>query len=438
MVRDKVERRNVLWMVVVRLITVTSLLVSAVIIQISVVPASSVAPVYYLVLVAYALTAVYFLLYSLNRSYAAQAYLQTFLDLLLITAFVYTSGGVTSATYALYIFAVIGAGLVISRRAAFLTAGLAAILFGLLVDGLFFGIIPYFRPEHVIDMGLGPLLFIIFTAWSSFFVIAFLVGYLAENLRRTRAALRRAQKELIIKERLAEAGRVSAGLAHEIRNPLAAIAGSVQFLRSELKLGHEQRELMEIVLKESRRVSQAIEQFLDFASPGPRVFTEVNLSETLEETLKILRGSGELGRKYEVTGNYKDADLRYFGSVNQFKQIFWNLVRNAIKAMPNGGMFAADFSRGRREVRLRFADTGKGLSEEDRAHLFEPFYSGFGNGRGLGLATVRRIVDDYEGQIEVRSEPGRGTEITITLPVGRRSETGMEAEPPAAPDGSAS
>jgi two-component system sensor histidine kinase PilS (NtrC family) len=276
-------------MIIVRLITVTSLLVSAIIIQISVVPASSVAPVYYLVLVAYALSGVYLLFYTLNRSYTVQAYVQTFLDLLFITAFVYTSGGVTSATYALYIFAVIGAGLVISRRAAFLTAALAAILFGLLVDGLFFGIIRYFRPEHVIDMGLGPLLFIILTAWSSFFVIAFLVSYLAENLRRTRQALRRAQKELIIKERLAEAGRVSASLAHEIRNPLAAIAGSVQFLRSELKLGHEQRELMEIVLKESRRVSQAIEQFLDFASPGPRVFTEVNLSETLDETLKILQ-----------------------------------------------------------------------------------------------------------------------------------------------------
>jgi len=435
MVGDKVERRNVLWMIIVRLITVTSLLVSAVIIQISVVPPSSVAPVYYLGLIAYALSGLYLLLYTLNRSYTVQAYVQTFFDLLFITAFVYSSGGVTSATYALYIFAVIGAGLVISRRAAFLTAALAAILFGVLVDGLFFGIIPYYRPEHAIDMGLGSLLFTILTAWSSFFVIAFLVSYLAENLRRTRQALSRAQKELIIKERLAEAGRVSASLAHEIRNPLAAIAGSVQFLRSELKLGHEQRELMEIVLKESRRVSQAIEQFLDFASPGPRVFTEVNLSETLDETLKILRGSGELGRRFEVAGNYKEAGLHYFGSVNQFKQIFWNLVRNALKAMPNGGTFTVDFTAARRAIRLRFADTGKGLSEEDQAHLFEPFYSGFGNGRGLGLATVRRIVDDYEGQIEVRSDLGRGTEITITLPVRRRAEAGTEAEPPAAAGG---
>ncbi len=404
-------------MIIIRLITVTSLLVSALIIQISVVPPSSIAPVYYLGLIAYALSGLYLLLYTLNRSYTAQAYVQTFLDLLFITAFVYTSGGVTSASYALYIFAVIGAGLVISRRAAFLTAALAAILFGLLVDGLFFGIIPYFRAEHVIDMGLGPLLFTILTAWSSFFVIAFLVSYLAENLRRTRQALRRAQKELIIKERLAEAGRVSASLAHEIRNPLAAIAGSVQFLRSELKLGHEQRELMEIVLKESRRVSQAIEQFLDFASPGPRVFTEVNLSETLEETLKILRGSGELGRKFEVAGNFKEADLRYFGSVNQFKQIFWNLIKNAIKAMPQGGRLRLDFPEPRKkDVRILVADTGQGMSDAAKEHLFEPFHSGFENGRGLGLSIIRKIVDDYEGRIEVRSELHQGTEVLITLP----------------------
>ncbi len=267
-------------------------------------------------------------------------------------------------------------------------------------------------------LSLGSVLYLIFVPWSAFFLIAMLTNSLAGRLRKTRLALQEAERALIVRERLSEAGRISATLAHEIRNPLAAISGSVQVLKKDLDLNPEQRELMNIVLKESERVSHSLGEFLDFALPTKQVFSVVCLPEVLDETLKILRSGGELNGRIRVEGNFLGSGLNFYGSPAQFKQVFWNIVKNAIRAMPDGGVLKVDFlARERGEVELRFADTGRGMTEEAKEHLFEPFYSGFDGGRGLGLAVVKRIVDDYDGRIDIRSEPGRGTEVAITLPL---------------------
>ena len=413
-----IEKKHVSLYNLYRLAVVTSLLVSAFIIQLSSPDSQPNLPFYYLIFGAYGFSAVFFGLYVWGRGLVVQAYVQVVFDLLLITAFVYISGGIASSMYFLYLFPIIAAGLVVSGRAGFLAASLSAILFGLLVDGVYFGFIPAFRPEQAVKTSLGSLLVTIFIAWGVFFVIAGLMSKLAGSLRKTREALRVAEKELLIRERLSEAGRVSASLAHEIRNPLAAISGSVQVLKKELALSDEQRDLMGIVIKESERVSHSLEQFLDFALPSKHVFSVISLTDILDETLKILQGGGELDGKVEVTGNFRSSDLHYYGNAGQFKQVFWNLIKNAVKAMPEGGRLRLDFlGLQRKEIRIVVADTGKGMTDEDKGHLFEPFYSGFENGRGLGMSIVRKIVDDYDGRIDVRSELNNGAEILITLPV---------------------
>ncbi len=414
-----IERKDIFWYIILRFMVLTTILVSAVVLQLAGAEVFPIVPVFYLVLLSYVMTACCLLLYERARFLRLQAYLQLIFDLFLITAFVYISGGVTSSTYVLYIFAIIAASIVISKRAAHLAAGLSAILFGLLVDGMYFGIIPYFSPEHDVKLGLGSILFTMLVAWAVFFVIAFLVNYLSGNLRKAREQLRLAQKELVIKERLAEAGRVSASLAHEIRNPLAAISGSVQVLRKDLPLSEEHRALMDIVVRESDRVSQSIDQFLDFAAPVREVFAEVNVADLLDETLTMLRSSGELNGRVLLAGDHAGPGPKFFASANQLKQVFWNLAKNAVKAMPEGGTLTIDLLGDKRGLKIRFADTGVGMTEEDKAHLFEPFYTGFGNGRGLGMVNVRRVVDDYEGTIAVRSELDKGTEILITLPCRR-------------------
>ncbi len=417
-----IERRDIFWYIILRVIVVTSILVSAVVLQLAGASVFPIVPVFYLIGLSYLVTAGCLLLYSWGKYPRVQAYVQLVFDLFLVTAFVYISGGVASSTYFLYVFAIIAASLVISNRAAYLAAGLSAILFGLLVDGMYFGLIRYYSPEHDIKLGLGSILFTMLVAWTVFFVIAFLINYLSGSLRKTREALRTAQRELIIKERLAEAGRVSATLAHEIRNPLAAISGSVQVMRNDLALGDANRALMDIVVRESERVSQSIDQFLDFAAPGKEPIAEVNVADLLDETLTMLRSCGELNGNIRLEGNHSGTELRFVASANQLKQVFWNLTKNAIKAMPGGGTLTIDLQKAKGALKIRFADTGVGMTAEDKAHIFEPFYSGFGNGRGLGMANIRRIVDDYEGTIDVRSERDKGTEILIQLPWSRRKE----------------
>ena len=416
--KEQIDRKNILWMIIFRGIIVTLLLLLALAIEYSVSFSFSFIPFIELILAAYLLSAVYFLFYYWGRFLAVQAYVQVFADLLLITALVFVTGGVSSSAYFLYVFPIMGAGLVLTNRATYLTASLAAILFGALVDGMYLGIIPQTSGPAGAGMTLGSVIYLIFVPWSAFFLIAFLTNSLAGRLRKTRQALHEAERELLVRERLSEAGRISATLAHEIRNPLAAISGSVQVLKKELGLNPEQRELMDIVLKESERVSHSLEQFLDFALPTKQVFSTICLPDLIGETLRIIRSGGELNGRIRVEGNYATSGMRFYGSQAQFRQVFWNIVKNAIRAMPGGGVLKIDFLEPRpEEIELRFSDTGRGMTDEDKEHLFEPFYSGFEGGRGLGLAVVRRIVDDYDGRIDIHSALNKGTEVVISLPV---------------------
>ena len=414
------EKKDILRLILIRLIIVTSLLVAAVIIQSSTSVFLPLNHFYYLILTFYGLSFVYLVLYIWGKRYTLQASVQIFFDLLLITALVYISGGIQGSFYFLYIFEIIAASMVVSKRAAYLTASLSAIFFGLLEVFMYYRIIPHFPAEGAVEISRGEVINNIFIAWGTFFLVAFLMDHLTGSLKKAREQLQRAEVELEIKKRLAVAGEFAAQLAHEIRNPLAAISGSVQVLKDESALNGEHEGLMNIVVEESRRVSQSIEQFLSLASPAPITFSSVDLSGILKETLTLIQSSGGVNGNLKIEGNFESQVLHYYGNRNQFKQLFWNLLRNALQAMPEGGTLTIEMDKIKNnEVQLRFADTGIGIAEEKKEKIFEPFYSGFENGRGIGLAVVRKIVDDYKGKIKVVSEPDKGTEIIITLPIER-------------------
>jgi two-component system sensor histidine kinase PilS (NtrC family) len=413
----KTDQKSVFWLIMLRLIVVSSLLIAAVIIQLSTSVFLPLGAFYEVIILSYFLSLCYLVLYLAKKYYALQVYLQLIFDLFSITVLVYIAGGLAGALYILYVLPIIAASLILSGRASFLIAAFSAILFGLLADGLFYGLIPYFRLEQARELSPGVVLYTVFMAWGLFFIIAALMNSLRKNLQKTKEALLLAQKELEIKERQATAGRTAAQIAHEIRNPLAAIVGSVQFLRSELPLDEKQKNLVNIILKESERVSQSLEQFLDLASPRKQDFSVFDISTVFKETLALFERSGEIDGRYSFRGNYALSPISYYGNSDQFKQIFWNILRNSIKAMPQGGTLDIDFYQKKKSVILRFADSGSGMSDEEAKKIFEPFYSGFTNGRGLGLTIVRNIVADYEGDIQVHSAPGEGTEIRIALPL---------------------
>lgn len=413
----KGEKPIVLQFILIRTLFITAILIAAIVVQFSTSTFLPLNNFYILIGASYLLSLFYFLLYQSWHRYDRQAYIQIFFDLIWITAVVYISGGMEGSFYFIYVFEIIAASMVISRKASYLTAALSCIFFGGLISLIYYRLIPAYGTGAAADISWGQVMINILISWSVFFLVAFLINSLTGSLHRTKLALDRAERELKIKKNLALMGDVSAHLAHEIRNPLAAISGSVQVLRKEMDLSEENGKLMDIVISESQRVSASLEQFLNLATPAVKTFSELNLSNLINETLILLKAGGELKNSIRISGNYMESPLKYLGSNSQFKQVFWNILRNAIQAMPDGGGLSVNFSEvGKDKIELSFADTGKGIPFSSKEKIFEPFVSGSTEGRGLGMSVVHRIIDDYNGSIRVSSQPDKGTEIIISLP----------------------
>ncbi len=227
---------------------------------------------------------------------------------------------------------------------------------------------------------------------------------------------RKLEEEVRIKDRMAAVGELAAGLAHEIGNPLAAISGSVQMLAHAPGRTDSERKLLEILLKESQRLDRTIKGFLRFARPRERSSVTFDIASLLSENVSLLANSPEVSAGHSVTLAVDPPSAALAGDPDQISQIFWNLARNALKAMPTGGRLEISGKLEDGHYCMRFADTGRGMSEEERANLFHPFQSFFDSGTGIGMAIVYRIVEEHGGEMSVDSAPGAGTIITVTLP----------------------
>jgi two-component system sensor histidine kinase PilS (NtrC family) len=217
-------------------------------------------------------------------------------------------------------------------------------------------------------------------------------------------------------DRLAAIGRMAASIAHEIRNPLAAMRGSIQMLRADMASDSSETQLMEIILRESDRLNRIISDFLSYARPRSIVQSKVNVGELLKQTFTLLRHSSEITDKHKIEEDVPAQPALLDADSEQLQQVFWNLSRNALQAMPNGGTLSAKVeANSKSRLRITFSDTGRGMTPEQVEHLFEPFSSTTG-GTGLGLSIVYQIIRDHGGTINVRSREGRGTTIAIELP----------------------
>lgn len=223
-------------------------------------------------------------------------------------------------------------------------------------------------------------------------------------------------------DRLAAIGRMAASIAHEIRNPLAAMRGSIQMLRSEMDSDSHQTELMEIILRESDRLNGIITDFLSYARPRSLIHSQVNVGDLLHQTFALLRHSPEILPTQSIVEEIPANPLVTEADEGQLKQVIWNLARNALQAMPQGGTLRAKLHKNsNNRLHISFTDTGRGMSSDQVEHLFEPFSSTTG-GTGLGLSIVYQIIRDHGGTINVRSREGQGTTITIELPIANSIE----------------
>jgi len=234
--------------------------------------------------------------------------------------------------------------------------------------------------------------------------------------------IRRLEREVRMKENLATMGEMAAGMAHEIRNPLASISGSVQVLKEAETLSEEQRRLMEIIVRESERLSGTLTEFLAYARPPRFEPEQVDLRRVLEETAALLEHSAEVLSEHEILLDMPETPVEIFADAKQMKQITWNLARNALQAMPSGGRLVMCLSRkGTGEVIMAFRDEGVGMTDGEVDKAFQPFSGSFERGSGLGLAIVYRIVKDYNGMIHVDSVASKGTEVSVHFPLNRRT-----------------
>lgn len=228
--------------------------------------------------------------------------------------------------------------------------------------------------------------------------------------------IKKLERDARLQQRLAAVGEMAAGIAHEIRNPLASMSGSIQILRDELPLSTEQEQLMDIVLRESDRLNATIRSFLDYARPRRFAIARFDLRRVLQDAGLLLRNSADVQASHTVDVEVPDATVWFDADEGQIKQIVWNLATNGLRAMPEGGRLCLAASADERGVVITVADEGIGIAPDAIDGLFQPFQGSFAKGSGLGLAIVHRIVTDYHGEIHIDSAPGRGTTVSVRLP----------------------
>jgi two-component system sensor histidine kinase PilS (NtrC family) len=539
-------RRNLAWLIAIRAIIGTILLGSAIVLQITAPGSFPVNPFFFLIGLTYGLTILYGSTLRFVERYRWLIDLQLAGDALIVSAFIYFTGGITSYFTSLYVLPVIAAGAIQFRRGGLMAATLSTVLYVGLVIVQYLAALGYRTDPwlNAATLTLPPASVARYTVALNvfgFFAVALLSGSLADSLRSAGAKLEEASTEIadlqalnqhvidslpsglatadpalriltfnrgaesitgiafeaavgrqidevlqlpqpviesiqsdlrvkrarrhefryrtgdgreleigltathletprgragllftfqdvtvikklerdsLIQQRLAAVGEMAAGIAHEIRNPLASMSGSIQILRHELPLSSEQEQLMDIVLRESERLNTTIRSFLAYARPQRFQIERFDARRPLQDAALLLRNSADVHEGHEIVVDVPDTELWYEADEGQIKQIIWNLATNGLRAMPNGGRL---FLSGAHEpasggVVLTVRDEGIGISPEELDGLFRPFHGTFTQGSGLGLAIVHRIVSDYNGEISVSSEPKAGTSVSVRLP----------------------
>ncbi|HTV17262.1 MAG TPA: ATP-binding protein [Polyangiaceae bacterium] len=368
--------------------------------------------------VAFAVTALYAALLRNGRHMQRLVVLQLVVDPMLWTVIVYLSGGPSSGATSLYGLSCVTGAMLTGFRGAALAFGMGVVSFCTLLAGLWSGVIPPppDQPFYVYHAQSDEWLYAGIVHLLAMFVVTVLAGSLAERLRVTGGQLALAEERADHAERLAALGRVAAALAHEIRNPLGSISGSIQLLRVNSALSREDQRLCAIIVREASRLNDLVTDMMNLARPQRPMLACVDAAATAREVVEL---AGQSGRAVS------DVFVRFAGveralitaDAAQLRQLIWNLVRNAVQASSAGSevtvTVSIDAEHGDAELCVR--DHGVGLTEEAKERIFDAFFTTRAQGTGVGLAVVKRIADDHGFSIAVESESGHGATFTVGL-----------------------
>ncbi|MEW6002443.1 MAG: ATP-binding protein [Nitrospirota bacterium] len=227
--------------------------------------------------------------------------------------------------------------------------------------------------------------------------------------------LKQLEAEMKQKEKWAAIGELSSNIAHEIRNPLASLKGSVEMLRENEIPQNQKNRLMEIALNEMERLDHIITDFLTYSRPTPPEFSRFDIHNILDETIELLKNVEQNRGNVFIKKDYS-GKLEVNADPQKMRQVFWNLGINALDAMPEGGELIVNTRDTQNAVEITFRDFGVGINKKDSEKIFYPFFTTKEHGTGLGLSIAYRIIEEHEGRINVDSSPGAGTTFEVILP----------------------
>jgi len=352
----------------------------------------------------------------------ALAYFQTIMDTFLVTGIIFVTGSFDSVFTFLYLLVIIYASMILLQQGSFVMATFSSLQYGLLIELEYYGILTPFMGQYPISMTRDEtqIIYRIIITIVACFAVAILSSILALQLRNARKDLRITQEHLKRVEKMSAMDEMISGIAHEIKNPLASLSGSIQLLKEDARPGSHEDKLMHIILRETQRLKQITNDIGLFAKPSKVNASQVDMTRAIEDVVTLFLNTPGT-RKLQIDTKL-EKNLFVTIDPDHLKQILWNLIKNAAESIDAKGKIIIGLGSPRnKRIYLTIRDNGTGIDPEKAKHIFDPFYTTKPDGTGLGLSIIHRIIDTYDGMIDFESIPDKGTLFTIvfknTLPL---------------------
>ena len=374
---------------------------------------------YYLIVFIFLLSIIYAFMFRRIKRQTLFTYVQFAVDVFIVTLIIYITGGFYSFFSFLYLVVIIYASMLLYFKGGLFVAGLSSLFYAILmVSEVSSSINPYLEgtPEAV-NYGLSgfTILFRILITTAACFAVAVLSGLLTEQNRKSQMELRTMEASLKRVEKMAYMGEMAAGLAHEIKNPLASLVGSIQMLKDDLRYDPDHERLMDIILRETDRLSTLVNDFLFFARPPAGKPEKINLDQSIAEITALFEKDPSQSKRFILRKNLAP-NLWVLIDRTHFSQVMWNLLLNAAEAIGENGLIEIKTRIAKNSaVKIQVEDNGCGMQPDVVQSIFDPFYTTKPEGTGLGLSIVHRILESYNSRLDVDTQPGRGSIFSFTL-----------------------
>lgn len=346
------------------------------------------------------------------------AYLQILFDTFIVTLIVYISGCYSSSFVFLYLIVMIYSSMLLPRRGVMIMAAICSIQYGIMIDLEYYGIIkPIIIEESLIAVHYdwNYVLYKMVISMAACLAVAYLSSILAKQVRDTKNQLETMEDHFKRVEKMAAIGGMAAGLAHELKNPLTSLTGSIQLLREDTQFNSYQNKLIQIFLREAGRLNDLINNFFLYAKPPAGHAKAIEIRQELVDIINLFEKNNVYNKRIKII-NTLDEEIWTKMDPDHFRQIFLNLLLNAAEAIQDTGVITIKMATASNDyINLEISDTGCGMTKDIIKSIFQPFYTTKQTGTGLGLSIVHNILETYGNRIYVKSIINQGSIFTLRL-----------------------